>query len=189
MQVFELLFALILNELQHPPVVLFVLGLSESIQLEREGLVLFGLLNYKGQIIEFNFLLFPRIQNRFLDINFALLFESLALRFPLLDWVLHWKWSLEKLNTLFIVLDLLFFFKIFKVLGELFGGTDVLIGLGLFDLFIIFANGLLHILELRKLLRLLALVCWELNEAVELLKRGVLHFFLKSGIGLVIWTL
>ena len=85
MQVFVFLFTLLFYELQYPSVVLLVLGLSESIEFKRKCSLLFGLLNDKVKIIEFDLFLFPGVQNGFLDINFAFFFESLVLGFPLFN--------------------------------------------------------------------------------------------------------
>ncbi len=65
---------------------------------------------------------------------------------------------MEKFDGLFVVLDLLLFLKVLEVLGELFRGSQVFVGLGFFELFVVLPDGLFHVLEFGELFGFLTLV-------------------------------
>jgi len=175
MNAFILFFTLLLDKLQYPSIMLFIFRLSQSIQFQWINSLFFGLFDHKVHILQFDFLFLPSVQNWLFNVHFSLFFQSLSLGFSLLTRVRHRKWSLKKLNAFLIVFNLLLFFEIFKVLSELFRGSNVFISFCLFYLFVIFSNCLFHEVKLRKLIRLFVLVCRKLDEAVKLIKLVIFH--------------
>lgn len=88
---------------------LFIFRLPESIEFEGKGFLLFGLLNDKSEIFEFDSFFFPGVEDGLLNVDFALFFEGLFEGFAFFEWVVIGKGSLEKFDGLFVVLDLLLF--------------------------------------------------------------------------------